>query len=319
MAPKRTSTSKAPAMTHTAIKKLVTDSVATALEAQAANVANANNTNRNTKPREAPTARKRSYKEFMSCQPFNFKGNDIKTYVRRFQELEVLCLTMVPNSKKMMEVFIKGLPGSIKGNVTILKPQTLEELITITQILMDQVIKHNFVQGTSDHKRKFDDKRNYNYQNNRNNNNNRNNDHHHQQNRRVLFDSGADKRFVSISLASMLDIPPITIDAIYDIEMADGNLCSNKLGAQVFLLWWPSNLVWGARSMYWCPRVDSMMWILAMKDGRVVGGSVCKKGDEGGVCLVTKYYSKQGGKDVGKVLGGDVVVRSWWCLDASLV
>ncbi|GJZ37622.1 putative reverse transcriptase domain-containing protein [Tanacetum coccineum] len=41
---------------------------------------------------------------------------------------------------------------------------------------------------------------------------------------RVLFDSGANKRFVSISLASMLNIPPITIDTTYDIEMADGNL-----------------------------------------------------------------------------------------------
>ncbi|GJY42978.1 T-complex protein 1 subunit beta [Tanacetum coccineum] len=58
---------------------------------------------------------------------------------------------------------------------------------------------------------------------------------------------------------------------------------------------------------------------VALQGGRVVGGSVCKKGDEGGVCLVTKYCSKQGGKEVGKVLGGDVVVRSWWCLDASLV
>ncbi|GJS61033.1 hypothetical protein Tco_0655817 [Tanacetum coccineum] len=35
---------------------------------------NDNNTNRNTGPREAPVARKCSYKEFMSCQPFNFKG-----------------------------------------------------------------------------------------------------------------------------------------------------------------------------------------------------------------------------------------------------
>ncbi|GJW24674.1 putative reverse transcriptase domain-containing protein [Tanacetum coccineum] len=41
---------------------------------------------------------------------------------------------------------------------------------------------------------------------------------------RVLFDSGADKGFVSISLASMLNIPPITLDTTYNIEMADGNL-----------------------------------------------------------------------------------------------
>ncbi|GKC17434.1 putative reverse transcriptase domain-containing protein, partial [Tanacetum coccineum] len=39
---------------------------------------------------------------------------------------------------------------------------------------------------------------------------------------RVLFDSGADKSFVSISLASMLNIPPITIDTFYNIKMADG-------------------------------------------------------------------------------------------------
>ncbi|GJZ04416.1 reverse transcriptase domain-containing protein [Tanacetum coccineum] len=247
------------------------------------------------------------------------KGNDIKTYVRRLQELAVLCPTMVPNSEKLMEVFIGGLPRSIEGNVTASKPQTLEEAITITQRLMDQ--------------------------NNHNNNSNRNNDHQQQQNRRqetvrayavtptensrytgslslckkctlyytrpcivkcqtcnkvghltrnyknkgpttgsnlqpifitcqacgekghykiqcsrannnahgrayllrdknahqdpnvvtgtfflnqhlaiVLFDLGADKSFVSISLASMLNIPPITLDTTYDIEMANGNL-----------------------------------------------------------------------------------------------
>nr|GEX92570.1 reverse transcriptase domain-containing protein [Tanacetum cinerariifolium] len=36
------------------------------------------------------------------------------------------------------------------------------------------------------------------------------------------------KSFVSICLASMLNIPPITIDTIYDIEMADENLVSTN-------------------------------------------------------------------------------------------
>ncbi|GJU50221.1 reverse transcriptase domain-containing protein [Tanacetum coccineum] len=159
-APKRTSTSAAPAMTQTAIRKLVADSVVVALEAQAATMANTDNTNRNTGPREVLVARKCSYKEFMSCQPFNFKeeaykitwsefknllikkycprtevkkmedefynlavkGNDLKTYLRKFQELAVLCPTMVPNSEKLMEVFIGGLPRSIEGNVTASKP-----------------------------------------------------------------------------------------------------------------------------------------------------------------------------------------------------
>ncbi|GJZ32332.1 putative reverse transcriptase domain-containing protein [Tanacetum coccineum] len=111
-----------------------------------------------------------------------------------------------------MEVFIRGLPRSIEGNVTASKPQTLEEAITITQKLMDQVTKHNSVQGTNDHKRKFDDRRTFN--NNNNDQNNRNNNNNNR----------AYKSFVSISLASMLNIPPIILDTTYDIEMANGNL-----------------------------------------------------------------------------------------------
>ncbi|GJR67132.1 reverse transcriptase domain-containing protein [Tanacetum coccineum] len=75
------------------------------------------------------------------------KGNDLKTYIRRFQELAVLCPNMVPNAKKLMEVFINGLSRSIEGNVTASKPQTLEEAINIAQRLMDQIIKHDSVNG----------------------------------------------------------------------------------------------------------------------------------------------------------------------------
>ncbi|GJZ68115.1 hypothetical protein Tco_0631355 [Tanacetum coccineum] len=48
MAPKRTPKSTTPAMSEAATRKLVADSVAAALEAQATTMANANNTNRNT-------------------------------------------------------------------------------------------------------------------------------------------------------------------------------------------------------------------------------------------------------------------------------
>ncbi|GJR43401.1 hypothetical protein Tco_1311504 [Tanacetum coccineum] len=234
MAPKRTSTSAAPAMTQAAIRKLVVDSVAAALEGQAATMANIDNTNRNTRQIETHIARKCSYKELMNCQPFNFKGTEgaiglirwfertesvfsrsnytedckmkfstgtltkealswwnsfaqpigieeaynttwyefkkllIKKYCPQNEELAVLCPTMVPNSEKLMEVFIGGLPISIKGNVTALKPQTFEEAFPYQE-----------VNG-----------------------------------------SGDDKSFVSISLASMLNIPPITLDTTYDIEIA---------------------------------------------------------------------------------------------------
>nr|GEZ99654.1 reverse transcriptase domain-containing protein [Tanacetum cinerariifolium] len=150
-----------------AIRQLIDDRVAVALEAQAANMENTNNTNRNPEPRETHAARKCTYKEFMSCQPFYFNGtkgavglirwiertesvfsrsnctedcnvkfatgNDLKTYARRFQGLAVLCPNMVPNTEKLMEVFIGGLRRSIEGNVTASKPQNLEEAINITQ------------------------------------------------------------------------------------------------------------------------------------------------------------------------------------------
>ena len=104
------------------------------------------------------------------------KGNDIKTYIRRFQELAKLCPTMVPTVEKTMEVFIGGLPRSIEGNVTASKPQSLEEAITITQRLMDQVTKHNSVLEPRDNKQKFDDRRSFNNNNNfRNPNTNTNN------------------------------------------------------------------------------------------------------------------------------------------------
>ncbi|GKC53069.1 hypothetical protein Tco_1075814 [Tanacetum coccineum] len=62
MPPKRTSTSEAPAMTQAAIRKLVADSVTAALEAQAATMANADNTNRNTREREALNASQKDCK-----------------------------------------------------------------------------------------------------------------------------------------------------------------------------------------------------------------------------------------------------------------
>nr|GEV91532.1 hypothetical protein [Tanacetum cinerariifolium] len=105
------------------------------------------------------------------------KGNDLKTYARRLLELAVLCPNM---------------------------PQTSEEAITIIQRLMDQLTKHDAEQGTNDHKRKFNDRRNNNHNNylnnhdnnnypndcnnnnyqNNHNNNNRNNDYHQQANKR---------------------------------------------------------------------------------------------------------------------------------------
>ncbi|GKA79294.1 putative reverse transcriptase domain-containing protein [Tanacetum coccineum] len=119
MDPKRTSTSAAPAMTQAAIKKLVADSVAAALEVQAATMENADNTNRNTRQGETPVARKCSYKEFMSCQPFNFKG----------ELLDVTNTESVQKTEERAEAAIKKRvgtsgamhPGSTEGVVGLIR------------------------------------------------------------------------------------------------------------------------------------------------------------------------------------------------------
>ncbi|GJS57280.1 putative ribonuclease H-like domain-containing protein [Tanacetum coccineum] len=76
MPPKRASTSEAPAMTQAAIRKLVADSVTSALEAQAATMASASNPNRNTNLTGTPAVKTGNYKEFISCQPFYFNGTE---------------------------------------------------------------------------------------------------------------------------------------------------------------------------------------------------------------------------------------------------
>ncbi|GJY98298.1 reverse transcriptase domain-containing protein [Tanacetum coccineum] len=159
MAPKRTSTSVAPAMSQAAIRKLVADSVALQRVYELSTILFQSTLteealswwNSFAQPIRIEEAYKITWSEFkkllikkycprteikkMEDEFYNLtiKGNDLKTYVRRFQELAALCPTMVPNSKKLMEVFIGRLPRSIEGIIIASKPQTLEEAITITQ------------------------------------------------------------------------------------------------------------------------------------------------------------------------------------------
>nr|GEZ56404.1 reverse transcriptase domain-containing protein [Tanacetum cinerariifolium] len=75
MAPKRTSTSVAPAMNQAAIRQLIDNRVAAALEAQATNMAITDNKNRNPEPRETHVARKCNYKSFNCGEDCKVKFN----------------------------------------------------------------------------------------------------------------------------------------------------------------------------------------------------------------------------------------------------
>ncbi|GJV69262.1 reverse transcriptase domain-containing protein [Tanacetum coccineum] len=382
MPPKRVSTTEAPAMTQDAIRKLVADSVTSALEAQAATMASASNPDRNTGPIRTPAVKTGNYKEFISCQPFYIngtegavglirwfertesifsrsrcaeenkvtfatdtltddalfwcnayaqpmgieqanqitwtelkrlltnkycprteirkmeeelynlivKGNDLKPYVRRFQELTVLCPNMVPNNDKLLEAFIGGLPRSIEGNVTASSHQHSQKAngstpaattTTATPTIATTIVNNKtegkklvepmllLHQKTVGHLSKncqnkkpatgsnqlpvivvchaCGEKGHYTNQCRKTNINAQGRaymlkDRNAQQDSnvvtgmfllnqhlvKVLFDSGADRSFISISLASKLKILSITIDTFYDIKMADGNLVSTN-------------------------------------------------------------------------------------------
>ncbi|GJZ93038.1 reverse transcriptase domain-containing protein [Tanacetum coccineum] len=160
MPPKKTSKSETPVITLDAVRQLINDGISSALKARAATmkelltsfaglnvlsqcflvaspmgIEQANQITwtglkRLLMNKYCPrTEIKKMEDEFYGL---TVNGSDLKTYIRRFQELTILCPNMVPNSEKLMEAFIGGLPQSIEGNVTASKPQTLEKAINIS-------------------------------------------------------------------------------------------------------------------------------------------------------------------------------------------
>nr|GEY24764.1 putative reverse transcriptase domain-containing protein [Tanacetum cinerariifolium] len=227
MPPKRMSTSEAPAMTQAAIRQLVVDSVATALETQAATMANADNANRNPKPKEAHVASVATKKEAYKITWIEFKKLLIKKYYPRTEiqkmEDEFYHLTVKGNN-------LKTYVGHLTKNCRNKRPATGRNQLPVT------VVCHAY--GEKGHYTNQCRKTNINAQGRVYLLKDRN--AHQDPNvvtsmfllnqllARILFDSEADKRFISLSFASMLKIPPITIAAFYDIEMADRNLVSTN-------------------------------------------------------------------------------------------
>ncbi|GJX63813.1 reverse transcriptase domain-containing protein, partial [Tanacetum coccineum] len=93
------------------------------------------------------------------------KGTNLTTCNQHFQELILLCPEMVPNTDRLLERYIKGLPLNIKGNVTLSKLVDLHEAIEMAQGLMYQVVQE--LGENSGDKRKW----NRNHYNNNNTNN----------------------------------------------------------------------------------------------------------------------------------------------------
>ncbi|GJU21271.1 putative reverse transcriptase domain-containing protein [Tanacetum coccineum] len=239
------STSKAPAMTQAAIRKLVADSVTTALEAQAANMENTDNTNRTKKaqcarqwnvPPLSPQTLREATQRLMdqNKRQETFRSNAVTPIENNgYTKNRPLCkkCTLHHIGPCTVKCNTYNKVGHLTKNYRNKGPATGSNLLPVT------VTCHAC--GEKGH---------YANQCRKTTNNNaqgraymlRDRNAHQDPNvvtgmfllnqhlARVLFDSGADKSFVSISLASMLNIPPITIDTFYNIEMADGNLVSTN-------------------------------------------------------------------------------------------
>ncbi|GKC47919.1 putative reverse transcriptase domain-containing protein [Tanacetum coccineum] len=84
------------------------------------------------------------------------KGNDIPTYIKRFQELTLICTKFVANETEKVDKYISGLPDNIYGNVKSARPKMLDETIELTNDLMDQKLR-TYAKRKTDNKRKADD------------------------------------------------------------------------------------------------------------------------------------------------------------------
>ncbi|GJW20124.1 putative reverse transcriptase domain-containing protein [Tanacetum coccineum] len=264
MPPKRTATSEAPAITQASIKKLVADSVTAALEAQAATMAGISNPNRNTGPTGTPVAKTGNYKESISCQPFYFNEEAVNIaqrlmdqvtkhtpvhvssdHKRKFDDRRTFNNNNYRNNnnyhntnsnnhynshqpqQNRRQEAVKAYAATPAENN---RPTTCSNQLPVT------VFCHAC--GEKGHYTNQFRKTNINAQGRAYMLRDRKAHQYpdvvtgmfllNQHLDRVLFDSEADKSFISTSLASMLNIPPITIDTFYDIEMADGNLVSTN-------------------------------------------------------------------------------------------
>ncbi|GJS49354.1 putative reverse transcriptase domain-containing protein [Tanacetum coccineum] len=178
------------------------------------------------------------------------KGNDVPAYTERFQELTLICTKFVANKTKKVDKYISGLPDNIYGNVKSARPKTSTGNTNVanTQKGNGAAPKGNgcFERGAPGHfkrdcpKLKNKDGGNGNAQDwvyavrnaekrgNASGNPYANvvtgtfllNNHYAS----ILFDTSADRSFISTAFSSLINIAPTPLENCYDVELADGKL-----------------------------------------------------------------------------------------------
>ncbi|GJZ02868.1 reverse transcriptase domain-containing protein [Tanacetum coccineum] len=183
------------------------------------------------------------------------KNNDLAAYTQRFQELTMLCTKMIPKEEDQVERFIGGLPNNIQGNNVARaytagnneKMRYAGPLPYCNKCKLHHEGPCTVRCGTCNKGHYRNEYPKFKNQNRRNKSGNKNrigeargkayvlgggdantdsnvvtgtfllNNHYAS----VLFDSGADRSFVSTTFSILIDIIPDTLDISYAVELAD--------------------------------------------------------------------------------------------------
>nr|GEV75953.1 putative reverse transcriptase domain-containing protein [Tanacetum cinerariifolium] len=138
------------------------------------------------------------------------KGNNVLTYTELFQELTLICTKFVANETKKIDKNISGLPDNIFG-----KLRTYAERQTDNKRKADDPSRNNHVGNVE---KKWNASRDSDYNvvtgtfllNNRY--------------ASIIFDTGADRSFISTAFSSLNDIIPTPLGNSYDVELVDGKI-----------------------------------------------------------------------------------------------
>ncbi|GJU97227.1 putative reverse transcriptase domain-containing protein [Tanacetum coccineum] len=187
------------------------------------------------------------------------KGTDIPSYTLRFQELALMCGRMFPEESDEVEKYVSGLPDMIRGNVMQAEQKrkikfnagnnqgsfgpnnnnnnrgnsgATQNAITCYECGVQGHFKRDcpkLKNGSRGNQRGNDNAPAKVYMvGNAGTNPDSNvvtgtfllNDRYAS----ILFDTGADRSFVSTTFSSIIDITPTTLDHYYDVELADGKI-----------------------------------------------------------------------------------------------
>nr|GEZ36397.1 hypothetical protein [Tanacetum cinerariifolium] len=196
-------------------------------------------------------------------------------------ELALLCGRMFSEESNKIKKYIGGLPDMIHGCVVASKPKMMQEAIEIATELMDKKIR-TFTEREIATKRKFENtSRNTQNQQQQHSNKRQNTGRVYttasggrnnaparvyvvgragtdpdanvvtgtfllnNQYASILFDTGADRSFVSTTFSTQSNVTPSTLDHCYDVELADGRIIGlNTIlrGCTLILLNHPFNI-----------------------------------------------------------------------------